>query len=76
MSVAVHGTHSRSDDGQEHRDLENQGHGNQTDAALHYGQAHRMLDDIHKEAHTDDVMKRSDLAAIYQESAKWQAPKS
>jgi ribose transport system ATP-binding protein len=34
MSVAVHGTHSRSDDGQEHRDLENQGHGNQTDAAV------------------------------------------
>ncbi len=50
--------------------------GNQTDAALHYGQAHRMLDDIHKEAHTDEVLKRSDLAAIYQESAKWQTPKS
>jgi tetratricopeptide (TPR) repeat protein/predicted Ser/Thr protein kinase len=50
--------------------------GNETDAALHYTEAHRILDDIHKEAKTDDVLKRSDLAAIYQESAKWQAPKS
>ncbi|HXY10237.1 MAG TPA: tetratricopeptide repeat protein [Terriglobales bacterium] len=50
--------------------------GNQTDAAIHYAEAQRIVDDIHKEAHTDDVMKRSDLAAIYQESAKWQAPKS
>ena len=50
--------------------------GNQTDATRHYSEAHRILDDIHKEAHTDDVLKRRDLAAIYQESAKWQAPKT
>ena len=50
--------------------------GNQTDAVLHYSEAHRILGDIHKEAHTDDVMKRSDLAAIYQESAKWEGPTS
>jgi eukaryotic-like serine/threonine-protein kinase len=48
--------------------------GNQTDAALHYAEAHRILEEIHKEAHTDDVMKRSDLATIYQESAKLANP--
>ena len=50
--------------------------GSQADATIHYAEAHRILEDIHKEAHTDEVMKRSDLASIYQESAKWQASKS
>ncbi len=50
--------------------------GNQADAALQYAEAHRILDDIHKEAHTDDVMKRGDLAAIYANSAKWGMPRS
>jgi hypothetical protein len=39
---------------------------------LHYRESHRILDDIRKEAHTDDLLKRSDLANIYQESDRWQ----
>ena len=36
----------------------------------------RLLDEIRKEANNDSVLKRNDLAAIYQESARWQGPKS
>ena len=51
--------------------------GNQAEASRHYAEAHRMLDDIRKEARSDDVLKRSDLATIYQESARWsQSPKA
>jgi len=48
--------------------------GSQAEASHHYAEAHRILDDIRKEAGSDDVLKRSDLATIYQESARWQAP--
>ena len=50
--------------------------GNQVEAARHYAEAHRILDDIRKEARSDDVLKRSDLATIYQESARWQNPRT
>ena len=51
--------------------------GNQAEASHHYTEAHRILDDIRKEAHSDDVLKRSDLATIYQESTRWsQSPKA
>ena len=46
--------------------------GNQADAVHHYSEAHRIIDDIHKEAQSDDIMKRVDLAKIYQQSARWQ----
>jgi tetratricopeptide (TPR) repeat protein len=49
--------------------------GNQAEASEHYSTAHQILDNLRKEARSDDVLKRSDLAAIYQESARWQAPK-
>ena len=47
--------------------------GKQADASLQYTEAQRILDQIRKEAGTDDVLKRSDLATIYQESAHWKA---
>jgi len=50
--------------------------GNQAEASHHYAEAHRILDDIRKEARSDDVLKRSDLATIYRESTRWQAPKT
>src|SRR5438552_4964201 len=50
--------------------------GNQTEAAQHYAAAHQTLDDIRKEARTDDFLKRSDLSVIYQQSARGQTPKS
>jgi tetratricopeptide (TPR) repeat protein len=50
--------------------------GGQAEASHHYAEAHRILDDIRKEASSDDVLKRSDLATIYQESARWQVPKT
>jgi len=44
--------------------------GNQAEATHHYAETHRILDDIRKEARRDDVVKRSDLASAYQESAR------
>src|SRR3989442_1604781 len=50
---------------------------NQMEASRHYAEAHRLLDEIRKEANNDSVLKRNDLATIYQESARWsQAPKA
>jgi len=46
--------------------------GDQAEAAHHYSEAHRIIDEIHKEAQTDDVMKRTDLSKIYQESGRRQ----
>ena len=39
--------------------------GNPTDAVRHYAEARQILDDIRKEAGSDEVVKRSDLAPIY-----------
>ena len=41
---------------------------NQDEASRHYADAHRILDEIRKEANSDSVLKRSDLSTIYQES--------
>src|SRR3989441_2283853 len=49
---------------------------NQMEASRHYAEAHRLLDEIRKEANNDSVLKRNDLATTYQESARWQGPKS
>ena len=50
---------------------------NQGEASRQYAYAHRILDEIRKEANSDSVLKRSDLATFYEESALWsQAPKS
>ena len=50
--------------------------GSQAEASHHYSETRRILDDIRKEARSDDVLKRSDLATMYQESARWLNPKS
>jgi len=51
--------------------------GKPAEAAPHFAQASRMLDEIRKEARSDDVLKRSDLAPIYAESVRLsQAPKT
>jgi tetratricopeptide (TPR) repeat protein len=44
--------------------------GNSADASQQYANAHRILDNINKEAKTDTFLKRSDLSTIYSESAK------
>jgi tetratricopeptide (TPR) repeat protein len=46
--------------------------GNPSEASRHYSEAHRILDEIRKEAGTEDVLKRADLATVYQESARQQ----
>ncbi len=45
--------------------------GNGSEAARHYADAHRILDEINKEAKSDTLLKRTDLSPIYTESAKW-----
>jgi hypothetical protein len=39
--------------------------GNAKEAASHFAEARRILDDIKKDAGSDSVTKRSDLAPIY-----------
>jgi tetratricopeptide (TPR) repeat protein len=51
--------------------------GNQAEAARHYAEALRILDEIGKEARTNTLLKRSDFATLYQESSRWsQSPKN
>jgi tetratricopeptide (TPR) repeat protein/predicted Ser/Thr protein kinase len=50
--------------------------GNQTEASRHYAEAGRILDEVRKEARSDDVLKGSDLATIYQAAARWGTPKT
>ncbi|PYT90150.1 MAG: hypothetical protein DMG36_20945 [Acidobacteria bacterium] len=45
--------------------------GKQAEAPRHYSEAHRIIDEIRKEAQSDDLMKRSDLTTIYQQSVRW-----
>ena len=47
-----------------------------SEAPHHYGEVRRILDDVGKEAHSDTLLKRSDLAKMYQESASRQGPTS
>lgn len=42
--------------------------GNNADAAVHYKQARRVLDDLQEVVKTDSIMKRSDLSPIYAHS--------
>jgi predicted negative regulator of RcsB-dependent stress response len=44
--------------------------GNSAEASQQYSNAHRILDNINKEAKSDTFLKRSDLSTIYSESAK------
>jgi eukaryotic-like serine/threonine-protein kinase len=50
--------------------------GNGTEASRNYAEAHRILDEMNKEAKSDGFLKRSDLSTIYTESAKWSQPPS
>jgi serine/threonine protein kinase/tetratricopeptide (TPR) repeat protein len=45
--------------------------GKNTDGARHYAEAHRILDEMRKEAKSDSLLKRADLSTMYAESAKW-----
>ena len=44
------------------------------EASNHYAQAHRILDEIGKEAHSDTLLQRSDLGKMYQQSATQPTP--
>jgi tetratricopeptide (TPR) repeat protein len=48
--------------------------GTQGEAPRHYAEARRILDEIGKEAHSETLLKRSDLAKVYQESTSRQSP--
>jgi len=43
--------------------------GTQGEAPRHYAETRRILDEVGKEAHSETLLKRSDLARMYQESA-------
>jgi hypothetical protein len=45
--------------------------GNGSEASRHYADTHRILDEINKEAKSEALLKRADLAPIYAESEKW-----
>lgn len=45
--------------------------GNTAEAAGHYREALRLLDEIRKEAGADKVIERADLKPIYAESSRW-----
>ena len=44
--------------------------GNTKDASTHYNATHRILDDMRKEAKSDTLLKRADLAVAYADSGK------
>jgi len=44
--------------------------GNRADASRRYSEARRILEEIHKEARTDALLKRSDLGPILSESSR------
>ncbi len=48
--------------------------GAQGEAPHHYAQTRRILDEVGKEAHSETLLKRSDLARMYQESVNRQTP--
>jgi tetratricopeptide (TPR) repeat protein len=45
--------------------------GSAAEAAPHYANAQRILDEMQREAKTDTLLKRADLRAIYRDSAQW-----
>ena len=48
--------------------------GTQGEAPRHYAETRRILDEVGKEAHSETLLKRSDLARMYQESVNRQTP--
>ena len=50
--------------------------GNQNEAAQHYASARTLLEGIRTEAKTDDLQKRSDVAAMYADFNRWAPSKS
>ena len=46
------------------------GTGKEPEALRHYAEVRRILAEIHQEARSDEVLKRSDLGPIYEESAR------
>ncbi|MDQ1387442.1 MAG: eukaryotic-like serine/threonine-protein kinase [Acidobacteriaceae bacterium] len=48
--------------------------GTQSEAPRQYAEACRILDEVGKEAHSENLLKRSDLARMYQESVNRQSP--
>ncbi|MHB8216547.1 MAG: protein kinase domain-containing protein [Candidatus Sulfotelmatobacter sp.] len=48
--------------------------GTQGEAPRQYAETRRILDEVGKEAHSENLLKRSDLARIYQESVNRQSP--
>jgi tetratricopeptide (TPR) repeat protein len=50
--------------------------GTQGEAPRQYTEARRILEEVGKEAHSETLLKRSDLARMYQESLNWQSPTS
>ena len=50
--------------------------GSAAEAPHHYAEARRILDDVTKESRSDTLLKRSDLAKLYQESAQRQGPRT
>ncbi|MGI8962480.1 MAG: tetratricopeptide repeat protein [Bryobacteraceae bacterium] len=45
--------------------------GSGEEASRHYADAHRIVDEMCKEARSDTLLKRADLSTLYAESAKW-----
>jgi tetratricopeptide (TPR) repeat protein len=50
--------------------------GAQAEAPRHYAETRRILDEVGKEAHSEALLKRSDLANMYQEAANRQSPET
>jgi tetratricopeptide (TPR) repeat protein len=48
--------------------------GNPSAGVHYYAQARSILDDVQKEAHADGLLKRSDLAAMYEDSGRYSHP--
>ena len=50
--------------------------GNASEAAGHYREAVRLLDEIKQEAGAQDLLQRVDLKSMYDESARWSQPQT
>ena len=50
--------------------------GDEAEASRHYAEARRILDELPKETRSDGVLKRNDLAAMYQGTSRWGTPKT
>ncbi len=50
--------------------------GNPSQAANHYAESRRLLDDMGKEVGSDKVLQRADFTAIASDVKRWSPPKS